>query len=106
MYTYESFEKFGVFTLLRPVFVTLLIAAVILFLILIIPKARSKFLNGFSVISLSLLSIFVSAQVLFYGGIVVDELGLGGDAVATYMFLAIVVFSLLNPLLYFGRFRN
>lgn len=106
MYTYESFEKFGSFILLRPVFGTLLTASILLFLILIIPKARGKLLNGFIIISISVLSIVVSAQVLFYDAIIVDELGLGGDAVTTYIFLGIVGFSLLNPLLYFGRYRN
>ncbi|MBM7587490.1 hypothetical protein JOC86_004063 [Bacillus pakistanensis] len=63
------------------------------------------FISGIQVLSLSIISILVSAQVLFYSGIIVDEVGLGGDAVSTYLFLAIVGFSILNPIIYFLRHR-
>ena len=103
MYTYESFETLGSFTLLRPIFVTFLIISVILFFIVILPRNKSKILNGFTVICISSLFIVVSAQILFYSGIIVDEINLGGDAVSTYLFLAIAVISILNPIIYFGR---
>ncbi|MCP3738133.1 hypothetical protein [Rossellomorea sp. BNER] len=106
MYTYESFETLGAFTLLRPIFITFLIVSLILFLIVILPRTKNKRINGFTVTSLSIISILISAQVLFYDGVIVDELNLGGDAVSFYMFLAIVVFSILNPIIYFVRHRN
>jgi len=56
--------------------------------------------SSLSVIGLSLVSISASAQLLFYDAIIVDELGLGGDAIATYMFLVILFFSFLNFFIY------
>lgn len=101
MYTYESFETLGTFTLLRPIFVVLLLATLLMFLVVVIPKFREKWLNRFTVLSISVLLIFVSGQLLFYSTIIVDELGLGGDAVATYLFLLIGCFSVVNPVVYF-----
>ena len=103
MYTYESFETLGSFTLLRPIFVTFLIVSLILLVIIILPRTKNKIINGFTVACISILSILVSAQTLFYSGIIVDEINLGGDAVSTYLFLAIAVISILNPIIYFGR---
>lgn len=101
MYTYESFEKLGTFTLLRPVFVVLLLASILLFLFVVVPKFRVKWINHFTVISISALLILLSGQLLFYSTIIVDELGLGGDDVATYLCLTTVCISIINPLLYF-----
>jgi hypothetical protein len=52
MYTYDSFETLGVFTLLRPIFVTFIIAAIFMFLIIILPKLRRKIASGLSVVGL------------------------------------------------------
>lgn len=103
MYTYEWFETLGSFTLLRPIFVTFLIVSLILLVIIILPRTKNKVINGFTVACISILSILVSAQILFYCGIIVDEINLGGDAVSTYLFLAIAVISILNLIIYFGR---
>ncbi|MBS4178328.1 hypothetical protein [Lederbergia citrea] len=103
MYTYDSFESLGAFTLLRPVFVTFMIISLLLFLVMLIPRFKNKFINGTAVISLSAISILVSSQLLFYSGIIVDEVGLGGDAVSTYIYLAIVGLSIINPYLFFTQ---
>ncbi|MBM7649928.1 cytochrome bd-type quinol oxidase subunit 2 [Bacillus ectoiniformans] len=103
MYTYESF---GTFTLLRPIFVSFLILLLVLLVIIILPRANSKVINGFTVTCISILSIFVSAQVLFYSGIIVDEMNLGGDAVSTALFLIIAAISILNPIIYFRGYRK
>jgi hypothetical protein len=91
MYTYESFETLGAFTLLRPIFITFIITALIMFFIIIIPKTRIKIASGLSVMGLSVVSVIASAQLLYYDAIIVDELGLGGDSVTTYMFLIIII---------------
>ena len=60
-------------------------------------------INGFTVACISILSILVSAQTLFYSGIIVDEINLGGDVVSTVLFLATTVINILNPIIYFGK---
>lgn len=106
MYTYESFETFEVFTLLRPVFITFFIVTLNIFIGMKLPKSKRNIINGFSVSSISILSIVVSAQILFYNGIIVDEINLAEDSVSSVLFLAIVGLSLLNPLIYFVRHRD
>ncbi|MCF6136590.1 hypothetical protein [Pseudalkalibacillus berkeleyi] len=103
MYTYESFEILGAFTLLRPVFITFLVISLLLFVTVLLPKPKTKFLNLFTVISISIISLIVSTQVLYYDAIIVDEIGLGGDEVTTYMYIIVAVFSIINPLIYFVR---
>lgn len=102
MYTYDSFVTNGAFTLLRPIFITFIIASLLLFLFILFPKTRKKWMNGFTVVSLSLVFSIVSAQTLFYNAIIVDEIGLGGDYVSTLMCLFIVILSLMNPIIYFN----
>ncbi|ANU11852.1 hypothetical protein BBH88_17150 [Planococcus antarcticus DSM 14505] len=100
IYTYSSFESFGTFTLLRPILFLLLAVALLLFIALLIPKIRMNLLNRIAVISLSVESVVVGIQVVYYHAIIVDEIGLGGDTVSLFLFLAIALFGLLNPLLY------
>lgn len=103
MYTYESFASGGSFTLLRPVFYSFLLVVLALFIIVLLPKSLSRFMNGFTIASLSIFSIFLSGQLLFFDAIIVDELGLGGDGVSTILFLAIAVLGVANPIIYFIR---
>ncbi|MEH7352447.1 hypothetical protein V7150_02545 [Neobacillus drentensis] len=102
MYTYDSFVTNGSFTLLRPIFISLIIISLFLSFLIIFPKTKQKLINGFTVISLSLVFTIVSVQVIYYDSIIVDEIGLGGDGVSTIMCLAIIALSLLNPIIYFG----
>ncbi|MFS0613326.1 hypothetical protein [Lederbergia ruris] len=101
MYSYEPFESLGAFTLFRPTFWAILIVTLLLFLGILIPRFRNKMINGFAVLSVSAILVFVSGQLLFYSGIIVDELGLGGDAVSFILFLAIAGLSFVNILVYF-----
>lgn len=69
------------FLRLRLVFfqepILLLAVALLLFIALLIPLIGSKLLNGFSVISLSAVTVLAGLQVVYYHAIIVDEIGLG-----------------------------
>lgn len=103
MYTFESFETLGTFTLLRPVFIVLLITTLLIFFFLITSTFKNIIINGFGVVSLSTLSLIVSAQLIFYVGVIADEISLGGDAISIYLFLAIAIFNFVNPIIYFNK---
>jgi glucan phosphoethanolaminetransferase (alkaline phosphatase superfamily) len=103
MYTYESFVTDGVFTLLRPVVYSFLLIAVAIFIIVLLPKAFQRFMNGFTIISISIISIIISGQVLFFDAIIADELGLGGDGASTLIFLAIAGLSVASPVIFYIR---
>ncbi|MGG0823542.1 hypothetical protein ABE099_11725 [Paenibacillus turicensis] len=67
---------------------------------------KRKIINGFTVISFSVTFLFVSALLLYQTGIIVDELGIGGDPISFVMFIAIACLALFNPIYYYRRYRN
>ena len=73
-----SIEAFSTFTLMRPVFITFLVLAVILLIALALFKTP-KWITAFTISIVSIISIVVCAQLLFLEGIIVDELNLSGD---------------------------
>ena len=83
----------------RPAFITMILVLLLL-LILVLFKVKLKQLNGFTVMSISLICLIVAAINIWQEGIVVDELNLVGDSVSFVMFLVIVVLSFLNPVLF------
>lgn len=98
----HSFEAFSTFTLMRPIFITFLVIAVILLIAIVLFKTP-KWITAFTISVVSIISIVVCAQLLFLEGIVVDELNLSGDPASLYMFFAITLLSILNLLIYFFR---
>lgn len=100
MYTHPTFESYGTFILLRPIFYSLLAASVVLLVFIVWPKLRKRLLNIFAVVSISLLTFWVSVMTFYYHAIIVDEIGLGGDSVSFYLFLLIAALSVLNPFIY------
>ncbi|WP_338448686.1 hypothetical protein R4Z09_21055 [Niallia oryzisoli] len=102
IYTYNSFESLGVFTLHRSIFITILIFSILLFFTIIIPRFQNNMINGFTVLTHTVVSILVSGQLLYFDGIVVDEIGLGGDPVSFILFLAIAGIGIINLIVYFS----
>ncbi|MGF9978240.1 hypothetical protein ABE042_02435 [Viridibacillus arvi] len=101
MYTYEMFEIDGVFTLFRPLFITMLFLSILLFIAIILPKVRKRYINTFTVVSISIVNVILSTQLLFMNGIIVDELNLSGDKFTFYVFIAIVGVTFINVISYF-----
>jgi hypothetical protein len=101
MYTYETFVTDGAFTLMRPVFFTLMILSILFFIIIILPKLRKRLLNGFSVVSLSFILGIITVQVTYYDAIIVDEIALGGDPTTFYLALVTLTLCVMNPILFY-----
>lgn len=101
MFTYETFVTDGSFTLMRPIFFTLLLLSILVFIMIISLKLREKLLNSFSIASLSFIIGVITVQVTYYDAIIVDEIGLGGDPMTFFLALAILGLSVLNPMLFF-----
>ncbi|MGE7931481.1 hypothetical protein [Viridibacillus arvi] len=62
MYTYEMFEIDGVFTLFWPLFITMLLLSILLFIAIILPKVRKRYINTFTVVSISIVTVLLSTQ--------------------------------------------
>lgn len=57
----------------------------------------------FPILLTSIIGTVLSAQLFYYDGIIVDELGLGGDSVSFFLMMITVLFALLNPCLYLWK---
>jgi len=106
MFTYDSFELSGIFILLRPVFITILVAKIIVFITVLIPKFRAMYNNVIPILFASIIGTVLSAQLFFYDGIIIDELVLDGDSISFFLLIIIVLFAILNPCLYLWNKRN
>lgn len=90
-FTYANFEIDGVFTLLQPIFHSIFIWSV-LFSAIIIAKNIPTWIAIFFAACASI----IAGQLLWFSGIIVDELGLGGDATSTTLFFAIVTTNIVS----------
>ncbi|MGG3280407.1 hypothetical protein [Paenibacillus solani] len=93
-------ESTDVFLNFRPIYILFIMILIISLLILMIQKNRQLLINGFTIGVVTSSSVAVSAYLTYQIGILSDELGIGGDAVSFYMFIAIVMLSLVNLLVY------
>jgi len=74
-FTYQHFVTNNVFSLLDPIFFVLLLFSIFLFIMIFIKKIPIWLCALFSS-----LTVIVSAQLLWFSGIIADELNLGGSA--------------------------
>ncbi|KQU23390.1 MULTISPECIES: hypothetical protein [Priestia] len=103
MYIWSNNE--GAISLLysRPVFIFFIVVLSAL-LITILMQNKKQLVTGLHVITIAIISLFISGLILFLEGIIVDDLNLSGDTISTYMFLIIVALCLINSVTY--SFKN
>ncbi|MGW9019700.1 hypothetical protein, partial [Priestia megaterium] len=95
MYIWRNYE--GAISLLysRPVFIFFIVVLSALFITILIQN-KKQLVTGLHVITIAIISLFISGLILFLEGIIVDDLNLSGDTISTYMFLIIVALCLIN----------
>ena len=86
----------------RPIFIVFTI--ILLILLIFVGFQKTHIVNKFSVVSIPLICVVISAMVLFLEGVIVDEMNLGGDPVTSILFLVIIALSFINYAVY--SFRN
>ncbi|MGG1325069.1 hypothetical protein ABE225_30340, partial [Priestia megaterium] len=72
--------------------------------ITILMQNKKQLVTDLHVITIAIISLFISGLILFLEGIIVDDLNLSGDTISTYMFLIIVALCLINSVTY--SFKN
>ncbi|EON73024.1 hypothetical protein [Lysinibacillus sphaericus] len=85
-FTYDNFVNDKSFTLLEPIFEVIVLFSVFMLIIVMIKKVPiwiSVLFASFTVI--------ISGLLLFFSGIIVDELGLGGNSKDFFCFIATVI---------------
>ncbi|GAA0336118.1 hypothetical protein GCM10008967_28160 [Bacillus carboniphilus] len=94
-------HEFVEFIYLRPIFyVFVFILSVLLF------SQRSKYVNGFSILSICLISSVISGIGNWQIGIIADELNLAGDKISFNLFFVIMGLSFLNLAVYVIRHKK
>lgn len=89
MDTYEAFH----FVKYEMAFLTIILIVILISIVFL--KKYTKFLNRFSVMLISFICIIISSLNLIMLGYVADELNYV-DTVNSYLFIAIIGFSVLN----------
>jgi hypothetical protein len=97
--------EFETITLFRPLLIFLIIALVGVLFFLILIK-RSPRVSGFLVAVFSVLSITISALLMYRMGVLADELNRAGDPFSFFLFLIISVLSIANLAVYFMKRRS
>ncbi|MFJ7980164.1 hypothetical protein ACIQ1D_07675 [Lysinibacillus xylanilyticus] len=85
-FTYKHFVNENTFSLLDTVFETTLLFAVLLLIIVIIKKVSIWFCILFAS-----LSVIVTGQLLWFSGIIADELNIGGSSKGFYCFVVMLL---------------
>ncbi|SHM47816.1 hypothetical protein [Gracilibacillus kekensis] len=85
------------FIYLRPIFITMIILLLILFLVILI---QHKLLTTFSVLAFAISFIILANVTLYMSGEIVDELNLTRDQNEFYYVIAIVVLSFINVVVF------
>lgn len=91
------------FTLFRPIFYILLGVLVLTLIVTLIPKGRDSKINMVSILSISITHLVIASALLVIENQVLDRFSLKGDSISFYTYLAILVLSILNPLMYYIR---
>jgi len=72
--------------------------------VIVIFQRKNNLINHFSFFAIIFICLSISSITLGSIGYIVDAYGLGGDAPSSYMWLVIVVISVINSIIYL--FRN
>ncbi len=89
-----------VFSNFRPIYMLFIVILLLSVLIAIFQRKGVYLLGGFARITISLLCSVVSAFLTYQIGILSDELGVGGDPVSFMMFVAVVILSIVNVIIF------
>lgn len=93
-----------VFTQFRPVFYIVLGVLVVFLILSLLPKGRDSKINLYSTLMISISHLAISSTLLVVESRIVDAYSFRGDSITFYCFIATVVLSVLNPIVFY--FRN
>ena len=90
-FTYANFAIDGVFTLFQPIFRTIFIFSII-FLAIVIAKVIPTWIA----VLYSTFSIVIAGQLLWFSGVIIDELALSSNSSDTTIFIAICITNIVS----------
>lgn len=93
-----------VLTNFRPVFIVMLAILLIFLLLSFIPRGRNSNINFMTVLTVSIVEVVIAAVLFYTESNLIEDLGLTADRITLYLFLAILILGVVNPIVF--RFRN
>lgn len=93
-----------VFTQFRLVFGLILIFLALFFVLSILPKGRDAIVTFFSVLVVSVTHALIAIAMIVTENMFLEDFSLEGDSITFYMFLAILILAIINPIVY--KLRN
>lgn len=88
------------FLYFRPILILLVGILVILLITTLFQKKHNKTINLSTISITVVISLVVSAFLIYQMGILSDELAVGADSASTILFIVIIILSLANVLAY------
>lgn len=93
----EVFDDF------RSVYLLILAGVIIYTIMILFQKETVRLINGFGVLSFSLILLIISDLLFIQLGYIVDRHNYGGDTVSFYLVVAINILCILNILLFLWK---
>jgi len=87
--------------LLQPIQISSAVLALLMLVLMFVPNVCEKYFNWLSLSLISALSLFVSAQTVWFSAILADELGLGGDSTGFMLFIGTAIITVLYLAVYY-----
>lgn len=93
-----------VFTQFRLVFGLILVFLGLFFILSVLPKGHDATVTLFSVIAVSVTHALIAVTLIVTENMFLEDFSMEGDSITFYMFLAILVLAIINPIVY--KLRN
>lgn len=95
-----------VLTDFRPVFILMLGILIIFFILSLIGSGQNRGISFGMILTVSIIQFLVAGVLFYIESNLVENLNLTADNITLYMFVAILVLSIVNPLIYKLRAKN
>lgn len=102
----QLFIQQAILTEFRPVFIIMAAVAVIFFVLSLIPRGRNSNINFATVLTVSVIQILVGGALLFTENNLVDTFDVTADNITFYLFIAVLLLSIINPILFKNRNKS
>ncbi len=94
----------SVLTNFRPVFTIMLVIALVFFVRSVIPQGRNSPIHFATVLTVSIIEGFIAIALFYTESQLVETFDLSADSLTMYLFFGIILFSVLNPVVF--KLRN
>lgn len=96
----------AILTEFRPAFFIMLAIAFIFFVLSLVPRGRNSNISLVTVLAVSIIQVLIGGTLLFVENNLVETFEMTADSVTLYLFIGVLVFSIVNPILFRSRNKS